>query len=83
MSQQFVFQTQGSQTLVHKLHDKQLELLLAFLAIPMKDTTQVSPRALVEMLPESNVASRSFMVREWKSSFSLMNEIIDFRSGNI
>ncbi|XP_034562620.1 uncharacterized protein LOC117829157 [Notolabrus celidotus] len=45
---------QGSQTLVHKLHDRQLELFLAFLACFMKNEhiTQLSPRALGEMVLE-------------------------------
>ncbi|CAK6970466.1 hypothetical protein NQZ68_031049 [Scomber scombrus] len=42
----------GSQTLVRKLHDRQLELFLAFLAFFVKaeHITQLSPRALREMV---------------------------------
>ncbi|XP_034534681.1 uncharacterized protein LOC117809114 [Notolabrus celidotus] len=51
---EYVMVFQGSQTLVHKLHDRQLELFLAFLACFMKNEhiTQLSPRALGEMVLE-------------------------------
>ncbi|KAI4810160.1 hypothetical protein KUCAC02_019006 [Chaenocephalus aceratus] len=47
----------GSQTLVHKLHDRQLELFLAFMAcfVKAEHITQLSPRALREMVLEDHM----------------------------
>ncbi|XP_034146338.1 uncharacterized protein LOC109615009 [Esox lucius] len=54
---EYVMIFQGSQTLVHKLHDRQLELFLAFLAcfVKAKHITQLSPRALREMVLEDHI----------------------------
>ncbi|CAL8319557.1 unnamed protein product [Arctogadus glacialis] len=68
---EYVMVFQGSQTLVHKLHDKQFELFLAFLAcFP----------ALSAMV---KCALSIFHGPRVESSFSLMNEILDPRSGNM
>ncbi|XP_077065678.1 uncharacterized protein LOC143718544 [Siphateles boraxobius] len=54
---EYVMVFQGSQTLVHKLHDRQLELFLAFLAcfVKAEHITQLSPRALREMILEDHI----------------------------
>ncbi|KAJ4929459.1 hypothetical protein JOQ06_005067 [Pogonophryne albipinna] len=54
---EYVMVFQGSQTLVHKLHDRQLELFLAFMACFVKAEyiTQLSPRALREMVLEDHM----------------------------
>ncbi|CAK6975065.1 hypothetical protein NQZ68_031049 [Scomber scombrus] len=51
---EYVMVFQGSQTLVHKLHDRQLDLFLAFLDcfVKAEHITQLSPRALREMVLE-------------------------------
>ncbi|KAI4826460.1 hypothetical protein KUCAC02_029907 [Chaenocephalus aceratus] len=56
---EYVMVFQGSQTLVHKLHDRQLELFLAFMACCVKaeHITQLSPRALREMVLEDHMRS--------------------------
>ncbi|KAF3858932.1 hypothetical protein F7725_012133 [Dissostichus mawsoni] len=54
---EYVMVFQGSQTLVHKLHDRQLELFLAFMAcfVKAEHITQLSPRALREMVLEDHM----------------------------
>lgn len=51
------FLTQGSETLVHKLHEKQLELFMSFLACFVKGEhiTALSPRALVNLVLEDHM----------------------------
>ncbi|KAI4821042.1 hypothetical protein KUCAC02_028994 [Chaenocephalus aceratus] len=54
---EYVMVFQGSQTLVHKLHDRQLELFLAFMAcfVKAEHITQLSPRPLREMVLEDHM----------------------------
>ncbi|KAF3837635.1 hypothetical protein F7725_009403 [Dissostichus mawsoni] len=54
---EYVMVFQGSQTLVHKLHDRQLELFLAFMAcfVKAEHITQLSPSALREMVLEDHM----------------------------
>nr|XP_055062827.1 uncharacterized protein LOC129445854 isoform X2 [Misgurnus anguillicaudatus] len=51
---EYVMVFQGSQTLVHKLHDRQLELFLAYLAcfVKAEHIIKLSPRALKELVLE-------------------------------
>ncbi|KAL6473257.1 hypothetical protein MHYP_G00194450 [Metynnis hypsauchen] len=53
----YVMIFQGSQTLVHKLHDRQLELFLACLAcfVKAEHITKLSPRALRELVLEDHM----------------------------
>ncbi|CAJ1076412.1 hypothetical protein ROHU_023414 [Xyrichtys novacula] len=53
----YVMVFQGSQTLVHKLHDRQLELFLAYLAcfVKAEHITKLSPRALRELVLEDHM----------------------------
>ncbi|KAL6473249.1 hypothetical protein MHYP_G00194370 [Metynnis hypsauchen] len=53
----YVMIFQGSQTLVHKLHDLQLELFLACLAcfVKAEHITKLSPRALRELVLEDHM----------------------------
>ncbi|RXN22565.1 hypothetical protein ROHU_023414 [Labeo rohita] len=54
---EYVMVFQGSQTLVHKLHDWQLELFLAYLAcfVKAEHITKLSPRALKELVLEDHM----------------------------
>lgn len=51
------FLSQGSETLVHKLHEKQLELFMSFFACFIKGEyfTALSPRALVNLVLEDHM----------------------------
>ncbi|XP_056449462.1 uncharacterized protein LOC130385149 [Gadus chalcogrammus] len=74
---EYVMVFQGSQTLVHKLPDKQFELFLAFLACFIKGEhiTQLSPRALGEMVLEDNMLlpAREFYVGQEADTFRTRN----------
>ncbi|XP_030272286.1 uncharacterized protein LOC115581383 [Sparus aurata] len=54
---EYVMVFQGSQTLVHNLHDRQLELFLAYLAcfVKAEHITKLSPRALRELVLEDHM----------------------------
>ncbi|XP_060784694.1 uncharacterized protein LOC132891236 [Neoarius graeffei] len=54
---EYVMVFQGSETLVHKLHEKQLELFMSFFACFIKGEyfTALSPRALVNLVLEDHM----------------------------
>ncbi|KAG5276737.1 hypothetical protein AALO_G00109150 [Alosa alosa] len=74
---EYVMVFQGSQTLVHKLHDRQLELFLTFLGcfVKAEHFTQLSPRALAELeIQEAMILSlRQLFVGQDTDTFRSQN----------
>ncbi|KAL2102116.1 hypothetical protein ACEWY4_001284 [Coilia grayii] len=65
----YVMVFQGSETLVHKLHDRQLELFLAYLAcfVKAEHITKLSPKALKELVLEDHMLLHSKDIRVRKA----------------